>query len=114
MPQIFELTNQNGLRCEISSFGATLVSFSFTKQSGEIAPLILSYADCEKYIDETQYDNQYMGKTIGRFAGRIRNAEHPFINRFLKTKFFCTAEKMELVLKTGNVLPIKTTLKILF
>lgn len=81
MPQIFELTNQNGLRCEISSFGATLVSFSFTKQSGEVKPLILSYADHEKYIDETQYDDQYMGKTIGRFAGRIRNAEHPFIDK---------------------------------
>jgi aldose 1-epimerase len=81
MPQIFELTNQNGLCCEISSFGATLVSFSFTKQSGEVTPLILSYADHEKYIDETQYDHQYIGKSIGRFAGRIRNAEHPLIDK---------------------------------
>ena len=81
MPEIFELTNQNGLRCEISSFGATLVSFSLTKQSGEITPLILSYADREKYLDATQSDEQYLGKTIGRFAGRIRNSGHPFIDK---------------------------------
>ena len=81
MPEIFELTNQNGLRCEISSFGATLVSFSLTKQSGEITPLILSYADREKYLDATQSDDQYLGKTIGRFAGRIRNSGHPFIDK---------------------------------
>jgi aldose 1-epimerase len=94
MPQIFELTNQNGLRCEISSFGATLVAFSFTKQSGEIAPLILSYADREKYIDETQCDNQYIGKTIGRFAGRIRNAEHPLIDKSIP--------KNEILLHSGK------------
>ncbi len=94
MPQIFELTNQNGLRCEISSFGATLVSFSFTKQSGEVTPLILTYADREKYIDETQYDDQYIGKTIGRFAGRIRNAEHPFIDKSIP--------KNEILLHSGK------------
>ncbi len=81
MPEIFELNNRNGLRCEISTLGATLVSFSFTKQSGEIIPLILSYAAQEKYVDETQRDTQYLGKTIGRFAGRIRNAEHPLIDK---------------------------------
>ena len=81
MPEIFELNNRNGLRCEISTLGATLVSFSFTKQSGEIIPLILSYAEQEKYVDETQRDTQYLGKTIGRFAGRIRNAEHPLIDK---------------------------------
>lgn len=81
MPQIFELTNQNGLRCEISSLGATLVSFSFTKQSGEIIPLILSYSDRGKYLDATVNDTQYLGKTIGRFAGRIRNIEHTFIDK---------------------------------
>ena len=81
MPEIFELTNRNGLRCEISTLGATLVSFSFTKQSGEIIPLILSYADREKYLDATQIDEQYLGKTIGRFAGRIRNSRHPFIDK---------------------------------
>jgi aldose 1-epimerase len=94
MPQIFELTNQNGLRCEISSFGATLVSFSFTKQSGEIAPLILSYADREKYLDATQSDDQYIGKTIGRFAGRIRNAEHPLIDKSIP--------KNEILLHSGK------------
>jgi aldose 1-epimerase len=81
MPEIFELNNRNGLRCEISTIGATLVSFSFTKQSGEIIPLILSYAAQEKYVDETQRDTQYLGKTIGRFAGRIRNAGNNLIDK---------------------------------
>ena len=81
MPEIFELNNRNGLRCEISTLGATLVSFSFTKQSGEIIPLILSYAAQEKYVDETQRDTQYLGKTIGRFAGRIRNSGNTLIDK---------------------------------
>jgi aldose 1-epimerase len=81
MPEIFELNNRNGLRCEISTIGATLVSFSFTKQSGELIPLILSYAAQEKYVDKTQKDIQYIGKTIGRFAGRIRNAGNNLIDK---------------------------------
>jgi aldose 1-epimerase len=81
MPEIFELNNRNGLRCEISTLGATIVSFSFTKHSGEIIPLILSYAAQEKYVDETQRDTQYLGKTIGRFAGRIRNSENTLIDK---------------------------------
>ncbi len=81
MPEIFELNNRNGLRCEISTLGATLFSFSFTKQSGEIIPLILSYAAQEKYVDETQRDTQYLGKTIGRFAGRIRNSGNTLIDK---------------------------------
>jgi aldose 1-epimerase len=81
MPEIFELTNRNGLRCEISTLGASLVSFSLTKQSGEITPLILSYADRDKYLDATQSDDQYLGKTIGRFAGRIRNTGHHLIDK---------------------------------
>jgi len=81
MPEIFELNNRNGLRCEVSTLGATLVSFSFTKQSGEIIPLILSYATQEKYVDETQRDTQYLAKTIGRFAGRIRNSGNTLIDK---------------------------------
>jgi aldose 1-epimerase len=94
MPKIFELINRNGLRCEISSFGATLVSFSFTKQSGEIIPLILSYEDREKYLDATQSDDQYLGKTIGRFAGRIRNSGHPLIDKSIpKNEILLHSEK---------------------
>jgi aldose 1-epimerase len=81
MPEIFELNNRNGLRCEISTLGATLVSFSFTKQSGELIPLILSYAAQEKYVDETRRDTQYLGKTIGRIAGRIRNSGTTLIDK---------------------------------
>jgi aldose 1-epimerase len=94
MPEIFELNNRNGLRCEISTLGATLVSFSFTKQSGELIPLILGYSAQEKYVDKTQSDTQYLGKTIGRFAGRIRNSGNTLIDKSIP--------KNEILLHSGK------------
>ena len=80
MPELFELNNQKGLRCEISTLCATLVSFAFTDKQGIEHSLVIQHKDRTNYLDPNLKDPFYVGKTIGRYAGRISTRAHEFMD----------------------------------
>jgi aldose 1-epimerase len=68
---VFRLQNSNGSYVEISNYGATLLAWPVTAQSGQLENIILSYSKIEDYIA----GSFYLGSTIGRYANRIHRAQ---------------------------------------
>ncbi|GMT11257.1 hypothetical protein PFISCL1PPCAC_2554 [Pristionchus fissidentatus] len=69
--EFVEITNDEGLRARLLSWGATLVSVWFHDKEGREHDCVLGYDTIEGY----QTDSVQMGKTIGRVANRIRDGE---------------------------------------
>lgn len=67
---LFSLKNKNGFVCQITNFGARIVSFTFPVVNSEI-DVILGYDS----IDDYQTDDFYLGAIAGRYANRIANGK---------------------------------------
>jgi aldose 1-epimerase len=67
---VFRITNTSGAYCEISNYGATLISIVVPDRKGIMGNVILGYNEISDYLT----DKFYLGSTIGRVANRIRNA----------------------------------------
>ncbi len=61
------LENMRGLRLKLSNFGAAIVSIEAPDRHGKQELVTLTHAN----IDDFFYASQFLGKTIGRTAGRI-------------------------------------------
>jgi aldose 1-epimerase len=66
--ELYTLTNRNGLRARIASYGATLVSLEVPDRHGASADIVLGFDSLEPYLTE----HPYFGSVIGRYANRIR------------------------------------------
>ena len=66
---LIRLENANGMFAEISNYGASLVSLGVPDRRGDIRDVILGFDTVSGY-EKTRY---YMGATIGRHAGQIKN-----------------------------------------
>ncbi|MBD3413521.1 MAG: galactose-1-epimerase [Candidatus Aminicenantes bacterium] len=66
---LYVLTNPNGMKAEITNYGAILVSLVVPDQNGEPADVTLGYDRLDGYLDETPY----FGATVGRYANRIKD-----------------------------------------
>jgi aldose 1-epimerase len=66
---LYTLTNRNGLKARIASYGATLVSLEVPDRRGTPADVVLGFDTLEPYLDV----HPYFGSIIGRYANRIRN-----------------------------------------
>jgi len=64
---IYTLTNRNGLRVRIMTYGATIVSLEAPDREGKLADIVLGYDSLEGYMKV----NPYFGCIVGRYANRI-------------------------------------------
>ena len=67
---LYTLTNANGMRARIATYGAYLVSLEVPDRSGKMADVVLGYDKLKDYTSGTTY-----GAVIGRFANRIGGAQ---------------------------------------
>lgn len=67
---LYELTNTNGIRAGIISYGAILVYLQVPDSSGKLDDVVLGFDDLDSYIKR----NPLFGAVVGRYANRIANA----------------------------------------
>jgi len=68
---LYILTNPNGIKAEITNYGAILVSLRVPDKNGEFADITLGYDHLDGYLKETPY----FGATVGRYANRIKDGK---------------------------------------
>jgi aldose 1-epimerase len=68
---LFDLTNVNGMKVQITNFGGKIVSILVPDRDGRIGDVCMGYESFEGY----RTGSGSMGATIGRFANRIGNAQ---------------------------------------
>ncbi len=64
---IYTLTNNNGVKVQLSNIGAGIVSAHVPDREGRMTNVVLGYKDFASYFG----DGACMGKTPGRYANRI-------------------------------------------
>lgn len=70
------ITNKKGAEVSIMTYGATITSLKIPIADGEKIDVVLGFDTLEKYINSYYLPSPpYFGTTVGRFAGRINNAE---------------------------------------
>ncbi len=68
--QLFTLTNENGLRTDITNYGGRIVSLIVPDKNGVFDDIVTGYHSIEEYF---QSGSPYFGALIGRYASRIAN-----------------------------------------
>lgn len=64
---LFTLTNKNGMKVEISNYGAAVVSILVPDRNGKIEDVVLGYDSAQGY----EKCKSYFGVIVGRYANRI-------------------------------------------
>jgi aldose 1-epimerase len=67
---LYVLSNANGMRAEIITYGGIVRSLEVPDRSGRIADVVLGFDSIEGYLKE----HPYFGAIIGRYGNRIANA----------------------------------------
>ena len=65
--KLYTLTNSNGLKARITTYGAIVVSLEVPDRNGNLDDITLGYDDLSGYIK----NNPYFGVIVGRYANRI-------------------------------------------
>ncbi len=65
--RIYRLTNANGLKAGIMTYGAIVVSLEVPDQSGKIGDVVLGYDNLDSYVR----NSPYFGAIVGRYGNRI-------------------------------------------
>ncbi|MCG9696617.1 aldose epimerase family protein [Shewanella sp. Isolate11] len=68
--EVITLTNNQGLKVTLSSFGASIWSVEYTDEQGTTVPLTLGYQNTSDWARNPYY----FGVTVGRVANRIGNS----------------------------------------
>ena len=68
---LFSLKNNNGFECQITNFGARIVSLIVPVETQNNIDVVLGY----DHIEEYQNDDYYLGVIAGRYANRIANGK---------------------------------------
>lgn len=69
--KIYTMTNKNGLKAQVTEYGAILVSMQTPDKSGKSAELTHGYDTLEGWLTNTSY----FGATVGRFGNRIKDGK---------------------------------------
>jgi len=69
--ELYTLTNSNGLKAKIMTYGGILVSLEAPDRNGKLADVVLGYETLDGYVR----NNPYFGAIVGRYANRIANGE---------------------------------------
>lgn len=64
---LYTLTNKNGLKAQLITYGAILVSLDLPDRNGAFADCVLGYDAFDNYLSV----GNYFGATIGRYGNRI-------------------------------------------
>ncbi|TKJ36725.1 MAG: galactose-1-epimerase [Planctomycetes bacterium B3_Pla] len=67
---LYTLTNPNGIKARITSFGAILVSLEVPDRDGNLADVTLGFDALDGYLGK----HPYFGAIVGRYANRIGKA----------------------------------------
>jgi aldose 1-epimerase len=88
----YKLFNQNGIEIEIINYGAVITSLKVPVSKNEKVDVVLGFDSLENYINSFSLPNApYLGAIVGRYAGRINNAE-----------FILNGNKVELTKNHGS------------
>lgn len=68
---LYTLKNENGLICQLTNFGARVVSLWTPDKNGELGDVVVGYGTGEDFVKKKE---NYFGATIGRYGNRIGNA----------------------------------------
>ena len=68
---LYTLTNKNGLRAKIITYGALLTELHVPDRDGKFADVVLGFDDLKSYLG----GHPFYGATVGRYANRIANAK---------------------------------------
>ena len=73
---VCEITNKNGLQMKVINYGATITSLKIPLKSGELVDVVLGFDTLGAYLKSFELESApYLGATVGRFAGRIKDGE---------------------------------------
>jgi aldose 1-epimerase len=72
----YTLSNSKGSEFSVINYGATITSLKITNALSEKNDVVLGFETLEDYINSFDLPSPpYLGTTVGRFAGRINNAQ---------------------------------------
>lgn len=72
----YTLRNKNGCEFSVINYGATITSLKIPIADNQKIDVVLGFETLEDYINSYYLPSPpYFGTTVGRFAGRINNAE---------------------------------------
>ncbi|RYD23275.1 MAG: galactose mutarotase [Verrucomicrobiaceae bacterium] len=69
--KIYTLTNKNGVKAQVTEYGAILVSMETPDKNGKNGELTHGYDDLKGWLTNTSY----FGATVGRFGNRIKDGK---------------------------------------
>ena len=80
---VYSLTNENGIEAQFTNFGATILSLIIPTKNGKI-DVLLGFDNVEEYIKAFEIGaSPYFNCVVGRFAGRIKNAQFYLNNQLV-------------------------------
>ncbi|AWI25340.1 aldose epimerase family protein [Flavobacterium pallidum] len=89
---IYKISNKNGMTLCATDYGATVTSLQIPNLDGNFTDVVLGFDTLKDYIDSFRLPSApYFGATVGRYAGRIGNAE-----------FVLNGQKINLNKNNGN------------
>jgi len=65
--RLYKLTNGNGLKAAVMTYGATVVSLEVPDRNGKLDDIVLGYDNLQEYIK----NSPYFGAIVGRYGNRI-------------------------------------------
>ena len=68
---LITLKNQNGVICQLTNFGARVVSIYTPDKNGNFGDIVVGYGTGKDFVEKKE---NYFGTTIGRYGNRIGNA----------------------------------------
>lgn len=73
---LFTLCNKNGAELSVMNYGATITSLKIPISETKKVDVVLGFETLQEYINSFDLPSApYFGTTVGRFAGRINNAQ---------------------------------------
>ena len=70
--ELYTLKNDNGLVCQLTNFGARVVSLYTPDKNGKLADVIVGYGSGKDYVEKPA---NFYGAVIGRYGNRIGGAK---------------------------------------
>ena len=65
------LSNSNGMKCEVTNYGARIISLEVPDKQGEFEQVVIGFPDIEPYMER----DAYYGAVVGRYANRIAGGQ---------------------------------------
>ena len=74
--ELYVLTNHNGMRASITTYGGIVISLTAPDRRGDFADVVLGFSDLEGYLAGHPYFGAIVGRYGNRIAGGSFNLDH--------------------------------------